>query len=137
MRPLPRQKPSAVRERKERLRKASDAAQTLRSAFPHATLVTVELQFLPASAPPHAAQSFTLYPGARAFFGYPCPYGDCDGIYELGTAADQAMARNSPSVSGTLECTGLRSRDGLQRQACGLQMAFTITVRHAPERALS
>jgi hypothetical protein len=133
MRLLPRQKPSAFRERKERLRKARDAAQTLRSAFPNATLVNVQLQFLPASAPPHAAQSFVIYPGARAFFEYPCPYGDCDGIYELGAAAVQALAQDSSGVSGTLECGGLRSRDGLQRQPCGLNMSYTITARHEPE----
>jgi hypothetical protein len=135
MRPLPRQKPSAFRERKERLRRAADAAQTLRSACPNAALVIVQLQFLPAAAPPHAAQSFSLYPGARAFFEYACPYGDCDGIYELGAAASQALSPEHPDVSGTLECSGLRSRNGLQRQPCGLRVDYTITVRREPERA--
>jgi hypothetical protein len=128
----PRQKPSVFRERKERLRRARDAAQTLRSAFPTAMLVNVRLQFLPASAPPHAAQSFVMYPAARAFFEYPCPYGDCDGVYELHAAAIQVLGRESAEVSGTLECTGVRSRDGLQRQPCGLAMSYTITAQHGP-----
>jgi hypothetical protein len=131
----PRQKPSLFRERKERLRKARDAAATLRSAFPKATLVNIELQFLPATAPPHAAQSFVMYPAARAFFEYPCPYGDCDGIYELGAAAAQALGGENSAVSGTLECGGLRSRDGLQRQPCGLAMSYTITTKHDAEHA--
>lgn len=135
MRLQPRQKLSAFRERKERFRKARDGTQTLRSAFPDATLVNVHLQFLPASAPPHAAQSFVMYPSARAFFQYPCPYGDCDGVYELGAAAIQVLARESSGVSGTLECCGLRSRDGLQRQPCGLRVSYAIAARHEPQHA--
>jgi hypothetical protein len=126
-----RQKPSVSRERKERLRKAHDAAQTLRDAFPDATLVSVHLHFLPVTAPPHAAQSFVMYPAARAFFEYPCPYGDCDGIYELGAAAARSLTPDSTGVSGTVECCGLRCRDGLPRQPCGLRMSYTITARQA------
>lgn len=132
MRLVPRQKPSVSRERRERLRKGYDAAQTLRSAFMDAAPVRVHLEFLPVTAPPHAAQSFVMYPAARAFFEYPCPYGDCDGIYELGAAAAQALAPDSPGVSGTVECCGLRSRDGLPRQPCGLRMTYTITARQPP-----
>jgi hypothetical protein len=129
---MPRQKPSVSRERRERLRTAHDAAQTLRDAFPGATLVSVQLQFLPVTAPPHAAQSFVMYPAARAFFEYPCPYGDCDGIYELGAAAVRALTRDGSGVSGIAECCGLRFRDGLPRQPCGLRMSYTITARQAP-----
>jgi hypothetical protein len=137
MPPQPRQKLSAFRERKERFRKARDGTQTLRSAFPDATLVNVHLLFLPESAPPHAAQSFVMYPAARAFFQYPCPYGDCDGVYELGAAATQALARENSGVSGTLECSGVRSRDGLQRQPCGLGVRYAITARYGPQHASS
>lgn len=135
MRLQPRQKLSAFRERKERLRRARDSAQTLRNAYPHAMLVNVQLQFLPASAPPHAAQSFVMYPGARAFFEYPCPYGDCDGVYQLGTAAVQALAHESCDASGTLECCGARARDGQQRQPCGLRMTYTIAAQYDPDHA--
>ena len=127
MRPAPRQKVSSFREREERLRKGRDAAQTLRAAFPNAATVNVQLRFLPATAPLHAAQSFMLYPAARAYFSYPCPYGDCDGIYDLSTPAHQALGRKAGAVSGTLECAGVRSRDGLQRQPCGLRVSYTIS----------
>jgi hypothetical protein len=76
-----------------------------------------------------------MYPAAQAFFEYPCPYGDCDGIYELGAAAAQALGGEHSAVSGTLECRGLRSRDGLQRQPCGLAMSYTITTQHGAEHA--
>lgn len=130
MRPAPRQKVSAFRERAERLRKGRDAAQTVRAAFPNVATVNVQLRFLPATAPLHAAQSFMLYPAARAYFSYPCPYGDCDGIYDLSAPAHQALARKSAPVSGTLECAGVRSRDGLQRQPCGLRVSFTIAAHY-------
>lgn len=130
MRPVPRQKVSPFREREERLRKGRDAAQTLRAAYPHASLVNIQLRFLPATAPLHAAQSFVLYPAARAYFSYPCPYGDCDGIYDLAAPAAQALAKKSGAVNGTLECAGVRSRDGLQRQPCGLRVSYTISAQH-------
>jgi hypothetical protein len=130
MRPVPKQKVSSFREREERLRKGRDAAQTLRAAFPNAVTVNVQLRFLPATAPLHAAQSFMLYPAARAYFSYPCPYGDCDGIYDLAGPAQQALTRKSGSVSGTVECAGVRSRDGLQRQPCGLRVGYTISAQH-------
>ncbi len=135
MRPAPRQKVSSFREREERLRKGRDAAQTLRAAFPNAATVNVQLRFLPATAPLHAAQSFMLYPAARAYFSYPCPYGDCDGIYDLSAPAHQALGRKAAAVSGTLECAGVRSRDGLQRQPCGLRVSYTISAQQEAAHA--
>ena len=135
MRPAPRQKVSSFREREERLRKGRDAAQTLRTAFPNAATVNVQLRFLPATAPLHAAQSFMLYPAARAYFSYPCPYGDCDGIYDLSAPAHQALGRKGGTVNGTLECAGVRSRDGLQRQPCGLRVSYTISAQQEAAHA--
>ena len=132
--PLPsRKKTSGFAEREERLRKGRSEARTLRDASPSVALVNVHLQFLPATAPLHAAQSFVLYPGARAYFAYPCPYGDCDGVYDLGAEAGLTLAREKARVTGTVECRGVRSRGGLQRQPCGLCVTYTITAQHTPE----
>lgn len=135
MRFPPRNKVSAYREREERLRKGRLSAQTLREASPETTLVNVQLKFLPIAAPPHAAQSFVLYPSARAFFSYPCPYGDCDGVYDLSAEAARALGREKSRVTGTVECAGARSRDGLQAQPCGLRVSYTIGAQHEPDRA--
>jgi hypothetical protein len=121
---------SAYREREERLRSGRAAAQPLRSASPTAALVNVQLRFLPATAPLHAAQSFVLYPGAKAYFSYPCPYGDCDGIYHLDSEANRALTAEKSRVSGTLECVGVRAREGLQRQPCGLRVSYAISAKH-------
>ena len=133
MRFPPRNKLSVARDREERLRKARLSAPPLRDASPSATLVNVNLGFLPAATPPHAAQSFVLYPAARAFFSYPCPYGDCDGIYDLSTEAERTLAREKSRVSGIIECGGSRSRDGVQGQPCALRMSYAISAKHEPE----
>lgn len=130
MRSRPTSKPSAFREREERLRAGRAAAPALRSVAPGAALVNVHLRFLPATAPLHAAQSFVLYPAAKAFFSYPCPYGDCDGVYDLDSEARRVLTGEKGRVTGTLECAGVRSREGLQRQPCGLRVSYTITVNH-------
>jgi hypothetical protein len=92
----------------------------------------VQLRFLPATAPLHAAQSLILYPPAKAYFAYPCPYGDCDGIYDLDSEANRALTGEKNRVTGTIECAGVRSREGLQRQPCGLRMSYTIAAKHEP-----
>jgi len=126
----PRKQPTPTREREDRLRAGRAAAQTLRSVSPTATLVNVQLRFISAATPAHAAQSFVLYPPAKAYFAYPCPYGDCDGIYNLDAAANRAMAGEKSRITGTLECDGVRSHNGPSRERCGLQLKYTITAQH-------
>jgi hypothetical protein len=130
MRFTSRNKVSAAREREERLREARMGARTLREAFPSASVVTVQLTFLPATAPLHAAQSFALYPAARAVFLYPCPYGDCDGIYDLTAEADRALGARKARVAGVLECAGMRTSQGQSAQCCGLRLSYTIAATH-------
>lgn len=108
------------------------AAPALRIAAPTASIVKVTLQFVPPALPMYADQSFSLYPSARAYFGYPCPYGDCNGIFDLGAAARRTLNREEDQVVGSLVCEGLRSRDGASRQACGMRVTYTITAQHEP-----
>jgi hypothetical protein len=130
----PRNKIPTARERDERLRKGHSEAPVLRDASPGAMLVNVHLSFLPANEPPHAEQSFALYPAARAFFVYPCPYGDCDGVYDLSAEAARTLGREKSNVTGVVECGGTRSRDGLQGQPCGLRVSYTISAKHENEQ---
>jgi hypothetical protein len=125
-------KPSAYREREDQLRKARTAAPTLREVHPGTSLVNVQLQFDTTAMPNHAPQSFTLYPPARLYLSYPCPFGDCTGVFELGAAAGPALRGERHTVSGSMECGGLRSRDGAQGQACGLGLKYSITAQQEP-----
>jgi hypothetical protein len=100
---------------------------------PGTALVNVQLSFLPLSAPPHAAQSFVLYPAARAFFEYPCPYGGCDGVYDFSAEAERALGKQSKPVTGTVECTGMRSHEGAQKEKCGLRVSYSICAARAAD----
>jgi hypothetical protein len=131
MRISSRPKSQTTSTREERLREGRAAAATLRIAAPNATLLEVQLVFVPETAPLHAAQSITLYPSARAFFAYPCPYGDCDGIFDFNVEAHSTFERDAPEMSGTVMCSGYRSRDGLQRQPCGQWVRYRIRAHHA------
>lgn len=128
-----RKKEVQVRDRTELMRKRRADAGVLRELSPETARLTVHLSFLPAATPPHAAQSFTLYPAARAFFEYPCPNGDCPGIYDLDAHAKRALAEDRKRVTGTIECGGTRSRAGLLQQPCGLRVSYSISIERAPK----
>ena len=131
---------SGFEDRAERLRRGRATAPPLREMFPLAAHVAVRLQFHSNEAPSHADQSFELYPGARAYFGFPCPYGDCDGIYDLGAAARSALECSAAQATGTLECGGTRSRHRMPGQPCGLEVSYTVIAEHragAPNADLS
>lgn len=125
--------------REQRLRQIRAGAQTLRSTCPGARLVTVQLDFLTdaAQTPAAAAQSFVLYPGARAVFCYPCPYGDCDGIYDLSSEADKTLNRQAPRATGISHCCGTRSQIALPKRCCGLRVRYTIVAKHERPARLS
>lgn len=137
MRIQPPKKVGASPTREDRLREGRASAPTLRAASPNAASVHVELRFIPETAPLAAPQAFLLYPAARAFFVYPCPHGDCDGTYDLQVQARRVLSCEEPSVNGIVECAGVRSRNGLQRQPCGLQMSYTITYRESAAAPLA
>jgi hypothetical protein len=130
-----RQKVPTARDRGDELRKRRASAGTLREVSPGTALVKVQLSFLPLSAPPHAAQSFVLYPAARAFFEYPCPYGGCDGVYDFSTEATQALRKVTEPVTGTVECSGMRSHEGAQKEKCGLRVSYSIVAERTPNAA--
>ncbi|MEJ1962021.1 MAG: hypothetical protein WDO56_10970 [Gammaproteobacteria bacterium] len=132
MRFAQRKKTSVFREREELLRRGRAAAQTLRTAHPSVTSVSVQLRFLSKEVPFHAPQSFALYPPAKMHLAFPCPFGDCSGIYELDEAGLPALKGEKNTVTGKLECSGLRSRDGASGQPCGLWVSYTITAHHEP-----
>ncbi|HEV7608356.1 MAG TPA: hypothetical protein VGO61_13520 [Steroidobacteraceae bacterium] len=136
MRMPTRKKESVFQQRREEWRKHRAAAQTLRSAFPAVELIRIELQFRDSTGRTPTAQSFVMHPPARAFFEYPCPYADCDGKFDLAVPATQVMSASEVHAHGALECGGLRSRDGLQRQPCGLHATYELTTQYLKEPGL-
>jgi hypothetical protein len=132
MRFPPHKKVPQAPGRAEQLRQRRADSGTLHALSPETVRVHVNLRFLPVAASPHAAQSFVLYPAARAFFEYACPYGDCAGIYDLSEQAKRALDQDKKQVTGTVECTGTRSGPGAQKQVCGLRMSYSISAERLP-----
>lgn len=126
--------PSAIRKaaiarRRDGLRRARAAAPALRVACPQAGLVHVELAFQESSGLSHAPQTFSVYPPAKAHFVYACPFGDCDGSYDLNEVALATLTSGVPQSHGTLTCTGRRSRRGTSNSPCELAATYSIVIR--------
>lgn len=120
---------TAASSRRDELRQARAAAQALRIACPHAALVHVELAFQEFSGLSHAPQAFSVYPPAKAHFVYACPFGDCDGVYDLNEVALATLKSGQRKVRGTLTCTGHRSGRGSSNELCDLAVKYSIVVR--------
>lgn len=122
------QSPSQLR--RQRWLTARAAARTLRGAFPEVELVRVALRFEDAAAPPPGDQSHAMHPGARAFFEFPCPHMDCDGGFDLGSAAISVLTRASTRAVGTLDCKGTRPAAEMTKQPCAVRVQYTIFAHH-------
>lgn len=123
---------SGRQQRLERLRRDRAAAKPLRALFPAVEQVRIDLKFEgtpPASSAP-ASQSHVLHPPARAFFGFPCPYADCDGQFDLSTAVEATLTSSARQVQGALECCGLRARSQAPKHPCQLQLNYTVTANY-------
>jgi hypothetical protein len=120
----------ATWDRRSELLKQRAASEALRAVCPDAELVSVELEFKSQAPVSHARQVHALYPPAKAHFVYPCPYGDCDGVYDLQSVALGALDRRGKRVSGSLKCAGNRSREGAGGVPCTLEVSYSIVARY-------
>ena len=117
-------------ERTQQLRRDRAAAQTLRSAFPAVQQLRLDMQFEGTAAYTPASQSHVLYPPARAFFTFQCPYADCDGWFDLTETVNTLLAARSNRLEGSLQCSGARIGDRGSRQPCLLRLVHKITATY-------
>jgi hypothetical protein len=127
---FPANKKISLSARRDELLRARAAAPTLRMACPEAALVRVELEFQADPLLAHAPQAFSLFPAAKAHFAYACPFGNCDGVYDLNEIAFAILQAGKQKTRGTLKCNGHRSRNGNADDPCTLTLSYSITVRH-------
>lgn len=114
----------------DQLRRDRATAEVLRTAFPTLQHLRIELRFRgPLSSVP-APQLHVLYPPARAFFEYRCPYSDCDGQFDLNGAVKAALSDATHRAEGLLECHGSRGRDHASRRPCLLQLVYEVTATY-------
>ncbi len=114
-------------ERMDQFRRDRAMAPVLRATFPTVEQLRIELKFEGPSSSAPTEQSHMLYPPARAFFEYPCPYWDCDGQFDLGDAVRAALADATHQAEGVLECQGSRIGDRGSRRPCLLRLFYEVT----------
>lgn len=118
---------AALLRRQECSRRDRAAAPSLRAAHPQLARLRVELCFQASAdniAP--ASQQHALYPPAAAFFKFPCPYLDCDGMFDLTAAVAAALGSDDHHNRGTLICSGQRAHDQLSGRSCGLCLTYQV-----------
>jgi hypothetical protein len=124
---LARAKSTGVREaRVEQLRRDRAGSQAMRAAFPSVQKLRLAFTFSGSHQNMPTSQRHELYPAARAFFTYPCPYPGCDGHFDLSTAVRSAIEGSSHLAQGAIECGGSRPRDHASRQSCLLQLRYEV-----------
>jgi hypothetical protein len=118
---------AATRQRRlDQLRRDRAAAVLLRTAFPSVQHLRIDLTFQGNGSSVPTPQSHVLYPPARAFFEFRCPFSDCDGQFDLGDAVKAALADAAHEARGELECRGSRGSDPTSKRACGLQLGYEV-----------
>jgi hypothetical protein len=121
----------SVREQQRELsRRKRASARTLATAFPAVEGIRVELTFEVLAGRAPTRQSHLMYPPAPAYFQFDCPYGDCDGGFDLNDAAVSMMTHSTPWAEGTLVCPGTRAGAGMSRQPCCLRTHYRIAVQY-------
>src|SRR5258708_23599592 len=126
--------PAASRqERMDQFRRDRATAPVLRASFPTVEHLRIELKFEGPSSGAPTPQSFVLYPPARAFFEYRCPYWDCDGQYDLSGAVKAALADAAHQAEGVLGRRGSRVGDRAPRRPCLLRLVYEVTATFQQE----
>jgi len=121
------------KEQMEQLRRDRATAPVLRTAFPALQHLRIELRFQGSGSSVPTSQMHMLYPPARAFFEYQCPYSDCDGHFSLDGAVRAVLTDARHRAQGVLECHGSRGQDLASRRACLLQLTYEITATYQQE----
>ncbi len=121
---------SLLEQSREQMLRRRAAAGTLGDAFPHVEQIRVELCFTDPESSAPAAQRHALYPPAPAYFEFACPFGDCDGSFDLNGVASPLLKKSVPQADGTVQCSGSRTRAGMPRQPCSLRAEYWISAKY-------
>jgi len=95
----------AVRVRQSRDRAAAPA---LRTCYPTFASVRLGFGFHDGAKFVPSAQVTVFHPPARAYFWFVCPYGDCDGEFDLTQAVEVMASGHQSRADGQLRCAGTR-----------------------------
>ncbi len=130
MRIVSRTTRSLLEQKREKSLQKRAKAGVLAKAFPDVEQVRVQLRFVATANPMPAAQVHALYPSAHAYFEFACPYGDCDGSFDLNGAALPLLRSSAAHTEGTMHCSGSRTAGGMTRQPCKLRADYWIDAKY-------
>lgn len=128
-----RRKTNSAADRQDQLRRARMGAPTLRDSSPAATEVRVELRFDSDTRLAPAPQQLTVFPPAQAHFVYSCPFGDCDGTFDLNEKIFGMLRAQARQATGVLHCEGHRPPGGEAATRCGLGVTYVVKVGYGAE----
>ena len=109
-----------MRERQRRLRTATPP---IRARYPGLDSVRVEFEFSDRGKFVPAPQLTVFHPSAPAFFCFACPFGDCDGEFDLTSVIDLTAKSGQLQANGEVRCAGTRHR----ALACTLCVEYSIS----------
>ncbi len=132
MRIVSRTTRSLLEQKREQSLRRRTAAGTIAKSFPAVEQVRLQLRFLATSGAVPAAQIHALYPSAPAYFEFACPYGDCDGSFDLNSIALPLLTKSGPQVDGSLHCSGTRTAGGMTRAPCRLRADYWVSAQYQP-----
>jgi hypothetical protein len=107
-----------------RVRQSRDraAAPALCTRYPTLTSLRVGFNFSDGARFVPSPQVTVFHPPARAYFCFVCPYGDCDGEFDLSQAVELTTRGHQPRAGGQLRCAG-RRHGGTQ---CTLSITYSV-----------
>lgn len=112
----------AVRVRQSRDRAAAPA---LRACYPTLASLRLCFDFNDPSKFVPSPQVTVFHPPARAYFRFVCPYGDCDGEFDLTQAVELMRSGDKSRTSGHLHCAGRRHGGAL----CTLSLTYSVAAQ--------
>lgn len=134
MRLMVRRKPTSSELKHRSFRQARTNAPTLQQLLPAVESVCVDFAFAKGAPLVFGAHQFTVYPPAHAYFAYLCPFGDCDGIYDLNEIVITLLRTNGSQTDGILHCEGHRARRIGRGPPCQLGVTYKVTARYGSEQ---
>ena len=118
---------------RERHRRRRTATPLIRARYPGLDSVQVEFEFSDRGKFVPAPQLSVFHPSAPAFFCFACPFGDCDGEFDLTSVIDLTATSGQLQASGEVRCVGTRHRVA----ACTLCLAYSISPHRKQSGALA
>ena len=107
--------------KQQRLKRIS--APTLRTRYPGLDSMQLDFRYSDGAVTQPSPQVTVLHPPAPAYFGFACPYNDCDGEFDLASQVDTAATSGDAHTRGQLRCVGTRH----QSVPCTLCLEYSIS----------